>query len=165
MLLLVTYLEMLAPPTEPALPVPSVEICLERECLSPTSYLALYRAVGESVHWDQRLRLRCDELIEILRHELVSLFVLRRHGEALGLCEYDARQHPEIELVNFGVVPSAQGQGLGRFLMDYSLREIWKSHPQRIWLHTDTNDHVRAMHVYRRADFREYLRRMEEFPD
>ena len=66
-------------------------------------------------------------------------YVLRdQHGAALGFCEFDWEAFPHIELKNFGLIPAAQGRGLGP------------------WLHTDTWDHPAAKHVYERAGFRVY---------
>lgn len=165
MRLLVTYMELIAPPDRPPVQRPSgADVCIEK--LGVENYLSLYHAVGDAVQWDQRLRMRHDELMAVvLQDERMIHFVLRVHGEAVGLCEYDAREHPQVELVNFGIVPKVQGRGLGGYFLDCTLRAICNSKPARVWLHTDTNDHPSALHVYERAGFRVYLRRTEEFPD
>ena len=75
------------------------------------------------------------------------------HGHALGLCELDCSAFPEIELKNFGLVPEAQGRGLGPWLLWVALSEEWTFSPTRIWLHTDTWDHPAAIRVYERVGF------------
>ncbi len=54
--LLVTYMEMLAPPRGAPLVSPPGAV-VARERLDLSSYLDLYRAVGGPVQWDQRLRM------------------------------------------------------------------------------------------------------------
>ena len=71
---------------------------------------------------------------------------------------------PSFELCNFGVVASFQGRGLGPYLLDRALREVWVYQPQRIWLHTDEQDHPAAIRTYERAGFRLYDQRLHD-PD
>ncbi|MEX2296505.1 MAG: GNAT family N-acetyltransferase [Dongiaceae bacterium] len=163
--LLVTYLEMTAPPPAPALDAPVPGAAIAREQLDPDSYLALYRTVGEAVQWDDRLRMTRAALDTFLRDPATHIYVLRLNGIAVGLCELDGVGEPETELTNFGLVPDAQGRKLGPWLLDHALRAAWGYKPHRIWLHTDTNDHPGAEAVYRRAGFEVFRRRMETFPD
>lgn len=124
-------------------------------------YLDLYGRVGEPVHWDQRLKMPRRELIRLLDSKRSRIYVLRDgHGQALGLCEFE-RRLPDIELKNFGLVPSAQGKGLGSWLLRTALHHEWNLRPGRIWLHTDNWDHPAAMHLYESAGFRIYRVREE----
>lgn len=162
--LLVTYMEMTAPPAgQPLAPRdPSATIAPER--LGLDAYRALYRTVGEAVQWDERLRLDDAALAAILGSPEVTVLVLRLDGTAAGFCEIDGRAGEEIEITYFGLAPVAQGRGLGPVLLDRALRAAWQRRPRRVWLHTDTNDHPRAQATYERAGFRAYLRRRERFP-
>ena len=58
-----------------------------------------------------------------------------------------------------------QGRRLGPYLLDASLHAIWARKPERVWLHTDTNDHPKALSLYLRAGFAIRERRLEAFPD
>jgi ribosomal protein S18 acetylase RimI-like enzyme len=134
---------------------------VNEEKLSLEEYLALYRKVGASLRWDQRLKMPAQELMDLLQSSL-RIYVVRGAAQnALGFCEFDRSGFPEIELKNFGLVPEAQGQGLGPWLLGTSLRQEWSSAPQRIWLHTDTWDHPAAIPVYERAGFRKFDMRTE----
>lgn len=163
--LLVTYLDMTAPPPGPALGCPDSTASLKRENLSPAGYLDLYRAVGASLDWDQRLRMPRDDLAILLASPSIWLNVLRADGVAVGFCEFNGVGEPVVELAHFGLVEAFQGRGLGPYLLDGSLRAIWTRKLERVWLHTDTNDHPKALSVYLRAGFRIRERRMETFPD
>jgi GNAT superfamily N-acetyltransferase len=97
------------------------------------------------------------ELRALLDGGLLSIYVLRDSRDlALGFCEFDLSAFPEIELRNFGLIPAAQGSGLGPWLLTVALHEVWQSSPKRIWLHTDTWDHPAAIRVYKRAGFGVY---------
>lgn len=163
--LLVSYLEMTAPPSSAPVPAPMANIGVARERLTRADYLALYRAVGDAVQWDQRLRLPVMELDALLYDDATHIHVLRSDGVASGLAEFERVGSDEVEMVNFGLVPAMQGKRLGPFLLDRALRAVWQHRPRRIWLHTDTNDHPKAIGTYERAGFSLYKRQMETFPD
>ncbi len=146
-----------------ASPVAGATVALER--LGSADYVSLYRAVGEPVQWDQRLRMATEDLKHLLALPSTHIHVLRVAGEAAGLCEFNGVGQPEVELTHFGLVPAFHGRRLGPFLLDRALRAAWSHAPQRVWLHTDTYDHPAAQSVYRRAGFEPYEQRMETFPD
>lgn len=159
-ILRVTYMQLSEMPPSPARNAGPEHINLERPTRLP--YLALYRQVGESLHWDQRLRMPEAELDALLNGGHLHIYVMRNVlGDALGFCEFDHTSFPEIELKNFGLVPAAQGRGLGPRLLLESLQREWESNPSRIWLHTDTWDHPAAVRVYERAGFHVYAVRDE----
>jgi ribosomal protein S18 acetylase RimI-like enzyme len=158
-LLKVTYLEMRSAPA-PFAPQEATETVV-KEKLPLEDYLALYRRVGAPVRWDQRLQMSPGELTALL-HSSLHIYVLRDAAKnALGFCEFDRSPFPEIELKNFGLIPEAQGRGLGSLLLGVALQQEWNCRPQRIWLHTDTWDHPAAIHLYERAGFRVYAIRDE----
>jgi GNAT superfamily N-acetyltransferase len=149
----VNYLEQSEPAPPPALYWGSERVALER--MTREAYLALYRRVGELLRWDQRLSMPEVELEALLDGESLHIYVLRDlAGDALGLCEFDRGTFPQIELKNFGLVPEAQGRGLGPWLLATALQGEWRSNPDRIWLHTDNWDHPAALQIYERAGFR-----------
>ncbi|CCV06640.1 conserved hypothetical protein [Mesorhizobium metallidurans STM 2683] len=163
--LLVTYMEMTGPPFGDGLVAPAQGTAVAREMLDVADYISLYRAVGEAVQWDQRLRLPSEELKRLLARPSTHLHVLRVDGESAGLCEFTGIGQPVVELAHFGLVPAFQGRKLGPYLLDWSLRAAWSMRPEKIWLHTDTHDHPVAQSVYRRAGFKAYAQHMETFPD
>jgi hypothetical protein len=58
--------------------------------LTREAYLALYQAVGESLRWDERLKMPEAELAALVAGDSLSTYVLRNELErALGFCEFD----------------------------------------------------------------------------
>jgi GNAT superfamily N-acetyltransferase len=88
--------------------------------------------------------------------------VLWADGVPAGLVELDRRQPPDVELAYFGLVPEFVGQGLGRWLLDWTIRHAWRASPRRLWVHTCDLDHPRALGVYQKSGFRIYDRRLEQ---
>lgn len=129
---------------------------VSREKLPVGEYLQLYGRIGRPLRWDQRLEMPRSELVSLFESERSQIYVLRdEFGEALGLCEFE-RCLPDIELKNFGLVSTAQGKGLGSWLLRTALHHEWRAQPGRIWLHTDNWDHPAAIRLYQDAGFRIY---------
>jgi len=151
----VTYMALREAPPAGSPSARRERIC--REELNRETYLHLYRRVGAPYRWDQRLRMPEGELAALLGGGALDVYVLRNeYGQALGFCEFDRREFPDVELKNFGLVPEAQGRGLGSWLLAVALLEQWRYSPSRVWLRTDDWDHPAAVRVYERAGFRVY---------
>ncbi len=105
------------------------------------------------------------ELVAALSKPAVDLYYLQQDGEPKGLLELDRSQWPEVEIVFFGVVPELVGHGAGGWLMRRGLETIWAEGPSRVWLHTCTLDHPRAVGFYLKHGFRAYTRRAIEVAD
>ena len=155
----VTYLELREPPA--AVPGGAAAEGIELETPTIESYLDLYRRVGAPYRWDSRLKMERAALESLLLGGDLHIYLARVQGEAIGFCEFDRAAFPVIELKNFGLVPEAQGRGIGPRLLGTSLQREWESGAKRIWLHTDTWDHPAAVPVYERAGFRVYDVRYE----
>lgn len=160
--LLVTYMEMLRPPAGEAFPAPIAQAAVVSERLDAAAFLSLYRAVGEPLRWDLRLRMPAADLDVFLSNASTDLYILRLDGRAVGLCEFDRADTEDIELTHFGLIPDAYGKRLGPFLLDSALRAVWDRGANRVWLHTDEWDHPKAQATYRRAGFSVFAQKLEE---
>ena len=163
--LLVTYMERMTTPDGLALPPPTETLAIAREQLSVEDYLRLYLAVGAPLQWDEHTRLPQEKLAAFLSSSSTAIHILRDTGKAVGLCAFAGIGERSVELKYFGLIPDAQGRGLGPYLLDWSLRSIWSHGTKRIWLHTDTNDHPKAKATYLRNGFEIYAENWEEFAD
>ena len=150
------YLDMAAPPGRvPAAPPPAARVARAHR---PTVafYRFLYREVGRPWRWTDRDKLGDAALAALVQHPDMHVHVLYHDGTPAGYCELDYRQPGEAEIVYFGLMPHAIGRGLGRFFLDWTVREAWRHGLCRLWLHTCTRDHPRALATYRQAGFALY---------
>jgi len=151
----VTYLEMLSPPSYPApTPPPGAEV---RLCQSPTArfYRFLYDGVGGEWLWTDRRRISDTELLRLVRAPEIAIHVLYCDGCPAGYSEL--RHSPdECKLEYFGLMPEFIGRKLGRFWLEWTVHQLWSTGPQRVWVHTCTLDHPRALPLYQSCGFTPY---------
>ena len=161
-LVTVTYLEMTSPDQRTAPPEwtePAVVVRAERPTIS--FYRYLYDTVGADWDWFERGRLSSEALAAIIHDDAVEVFVLHVRGVPAGYVELDRRVEHEVEIAYFGLVPDYIGRGLGPCLLGWGLDRAWSYGPRRVWLHTCSLDHPKALSVYLRAGFEVFDRRVE----
>ena len=159
-LVTVTYLEMTSPDQRRAPPdwaEPATIVRAERPTIS--FYRYLYNTVGADWDWYERRRLSDEALAAIVHDHAVEVFVLHVRGVPAGYVELDRRVEGEVEIAYFGLVPDYIGRGLGPCLLGWALERAWSYDPRRVWLHTCSLDHPKALSVYRRAGLEVYDRR------
>ena len=161
----VTWLEMTSPDQRsPARGVLDPTAILRAERPTISFYRYLYDTVGADWNWFMRRRLTDEELARIIHDDEVEVFVLYVRGVPGGYVELDRRLEGEVEVAYFGLIPEYVGRGLGAYLLDWGLGRAWSYRPNRVWLHTCTLDHPRALGVYQRAGLRVYRRELVHEP-
>jgi GNAT superfamily N-acetyltransferase len=156
---IVTYLEMRQAPA--LVPAGRDGWSLEPLRGDLTRYRDLFRRVGEPWLWFSRLAMQDEALRRVLDDRRVGAFALRTAERDIGLLELDFRGTEQCELAYFGLVPEAIGAGWGRVLMQEALRRAWGEPIRRLWVHTCTLDHPRALGFYMQSGFRPYRRSVE----
>ncbi len=154
----VTFLEMRA---RPPAPQHDASYRIERTVLEAGEYLSLFRAIGEDYLWFSRLALLREDLAAILTDPLVETHVLYDEAQPAGLLELDRRVPGDIEIAFFGITKPLFGTGAAGALLQHALEVAWSYRPERVWLHTCTLDHPRALGFYLRAGFVPYKRAVE----
>ena len=153
---------MFACPAElPAKPLDSLQL---RNIQQPGLdwYRSLYRRIGEEWLWFSRLVMNDRQLADVIQHPNVSVYALSDGGRDIGLLELDWRQAPECEIVFLGLAPDAVRQGAGAWLVGEAQRIAFdEERATRLWLHTCTLDHPRALPFYLRHGFRAFRREVE----
>jgi GNAT superfamily N-acetyltransferase len=156
----ITHLEMRARLERPRLPVPAgpplALIRAERPTLS--FYRYLYDTIGGPWLWYERRIMDEDRLAVILQDPKVQVTVLYSGGVPAGFYELDARIAGSVELAYFGLMPEFIGRRLGPFLLDRAIEAAWTQQPERVWVHTCTLDHPKALALYQRAGFTPFRR-------
>jgi len=157
----ITFLEMTARPTLPAVSVPAKQkiALLRAERCTVSFYRYLYDAVGRRWLWVERKRMSDANLQEIIRHESVDIHVLYVGGVPAGYSELDRRRPPEIDIAYFGIVPEFIGQGFGPYFLRWTIDAAWQHAPMRLTVNTCNLDHPAALPLYQKFGFRVYDRR------
>jgi GNAT superfamily N-acetyltransferase len=158
------YLEMKERPRTEPVAMPGG--CEVRRWERPAAeeYRALFTAVGAKWGWSGRLILREDELLTIIQAESTEIHRLRCEGKTAGFVELNRCVLGDVEIAYFGLLPAFIGRGLGRFLLDWTVRRAWEGKTECVWLHTCEFDHPQALAAYVKAGFRAYDEKTETQP-
>ena len=162
----ITYLEMRQAPRRLRVLPPARKLALLR-AESPTAafYRYLYNTVGEPWLWCERRALDDAALKAIIHDPKVEIYVLYAGGVPAGYAELDLRRKPDIELAYLGLIPEFIGQGLGAYLLHWSVDTAWQHAPARLWTHICNFDHPRTLAVFQRAGFTPYKQEIKIIDD
>lgn len=120
----------------------------------PGWYRKLFRRIGDDWLWFSRLALGEAELGRVLADPARSIHAVRQGDRDIGMLELDFTVPGEAEIAFFGLVPDAVGRGIGPWLMGEALAMCWsRDGVERVWLHTCTLDHPRALGFYAGCGF------------
>ncbi len=112
-----------------------------------------YMAVGADSWWHTRLHWNCEQWLDYVDRPDLKTWIGMLSGNPVGYFELESQPGNEIELVYFGLLPSFIGLGLGPELLSAAIESAWRDECQRLWLHTCTLDHPRALPNYQAAGF------------
>jgi GNAT superfamily N-acetyltransferase len=148
-------------------PMPGSNLRLDRwREPAPDRYRTLFRRVGAPWLWFSRLVMDDGTLVAIIQDPAIEIYAVTDvRGIELGLLELDFRKASTCELSFFGLVPELTGRGEGRWLMGHALTLAWRPGVERVWVHTCTLDHPKALNFYRAQGFVPYARAVETFTD
>ena len=161
----VTTLEMRArPPLRPVPPSPLQLVDWRKP--TTTRYRMLFARIGTPWLWYSRLVLDDAALAAIIHDPAVAVYAaVDAAGVEVGMVELDFRRPGACELSYFGLVPELAGRGHGRWMMAEAMARAWRPGTARVWVHTCTLDHPRALGFYRAQGFMATARTIETFPD
>jgi GNAT superfamily N-acetyltransferase len=162
----ITYLEMREPLKTPRMPAPLGRLALmQAENCTVSFYRYLYESVGTPWLWYQRRLLDDAALAAVIAKPTTEIFVLYLGGVPAGYFELDGAAPQETELCYFGLIPEFIGRGLGPFLLRAAIDRAWSRPIARLWVHTRSFDHPKALGHYQRAGFVVYARQQLRFED
>jgi GNAT superfamily N-acetyltransferase len=155
----VTFLRMDSRPSALPPPQPKGRVAILRASDPPAHfYRYLYDVIGSPYYWVDRKRLSDTQLLEIIRHPQVELYVLYLEGVPAGIAELDLRDATTAQLAYFGLTPEAIGKRLGYFFLYHACMNAWAKPISRLLVNTCTLDHPRALPLYQRLGFVPYSR-------
>ncbi|ARZ66797.1 acetyltransferase [Streptomyces albireticuli] len=118
--------------------------------------------VGEAYGW--RSASRTDEQWHehLAEHPLRQYWLITFEDEQAGVAYLEPQPGGDVEITAFGLLPEFVGKGLGGYALTLALRQAWATEPvgadavRRVWLHTCTKDHPRALDNYLKRGLRTY---------
>lgn len=164
-----TYMEMRTRPDAMArvdcAPPPDT-LLLRAVAPEPSFYRWLFSAVGEPWLWWTRALMSDAQLREVIHDPRVQIHVVYSEGQPAGFFELDRRGVDEVELAFCGLLPRFIGRRLGQYLLRSAIAYAWAPpNVTRLWLHTCTLDHPKAVEFYERHGFITYHRAEETVED
>ncbi|WOI54663.1 GNAT family N-acetyltransferase [Parvularcula sp. LCG005] len=153
----ITYLEAIKPPpgNPPAPPAGKVALMVADDM--PLSYYRyLFDAVGRPHKWVSRRYLDDEDLARRINALGVRIYVLYKDGWPAGYAELNLSDPTDIDFKFFGLVPEAQGYGLGPWFFHEVLMMAWASGPKRVQIETCTLDNPAALRLYQKMGFSVY---------
>jgi len=97
---------------------------------------------------------RDDQIRARLGDPAVSLHLLTVAGAPAGFFELERHHDGSVEVSYFGLLPEFHGRGLGKHMLTEAAEAAWALGASRVWLHTCTLDHPRALANYLGRGFR-----------
>ncbi|HKE17360.1 MAG TPA: GNAT family N-acetyltransferase [Kofleriaceae bacterium] len=162
----IVYLEMWARPDIAVPAPPRADARVVRAERPPVAfYRYLYEQVGGPWLWYERQLMSDRRLADIVQDPRVEVHVLHVGGVPAGYAELDCRATGEVELAYFGLIPDFIGEGLGSYFLAWAVDRAWQREPRRVWVHTCSLDHPRALATYRAIGFAEYARESVHIAD
>lgn len=114
---------------------------------------SFYLAVGEQWHWHDRRDWTEAQWRDYAEADTLRTFVAAQRTISAGYFELRRDQSGAVEIAYFGLLPAFIGMGLGGPLLSHALRRAWRWDAKRVWLHTCTKDHARALDNYLKSGF------------
>lgn len=155
----IQYLEQTEPKAQMPIAVPGRKLAVMRAETPPVGYYRfLFNGVGEPHRWVSRRYISDEELQALIHHEDVYIYPLLMNGSPMGYSEIDAKDKKNVTIRFFGLLPEAQGLGLGRWFFRETTRLAWSFQPSRVLIETCSLDSPRALQLYQREGFNLYDR-------
>ena len=115
---------------------------------SPEFSRFLYTAVGGNWYWTERLPWTYRQWQEWVDRPEFQTWVGYVSGSPAGYFELEGQSGGNVEITSFGLLPPHIGRGLGGHLLTVAIEKAWHMGASRVWLHTCTLDHPRALANY-----------------
>lgn len=124
----------------------------------------LYREVGRDWLWIDRLSWSEAQWQAYYRQPGIEFWIAEQDGRPAGYFELSADGAGNTELAYFGLLPASIGRGLGGLLLTLSIERAWDGGARRVWVHTSSRDHARALDNYLARGFRVYQTETKDAP-
>lgn len=115
-----------------------------------------YTAVGGAWFWMDRLPWTYRQWQEYLQRPELETWMLTVNGVPAGYFELEHQAEANVEIAYFGLLPAFVGGGLGGHLLTCAIERGFAMGARRVWVHTCTFDHPRALANYQACGLKLY---------
>lgn len=130
--------------------------------INSEEYLQIYFDIGgRDWQWTERILLSKEKLNKKLNETFRKIYYFYSKDNLLGYFELDLSKE-EVEIVYFGLLPTAIGKGTGKAMMNSAFNIIKKHNRKKVMLHTCSADSPQAVHFYKKMGFEVYKTIYEE---
>lgn len=156
---IVTHLEMRSPEALRGKQPPAGFTVTEVDPPEPELNRRWYCAVGAAWRWTDRLPWPGEQWRRHVEREELETWLGRLEGRECGYFELERQDGGDVEIAYFGLLPEFLGRGLGGPLLTAAAARAWAvPGTRRVWLHTCTHDHPRALANYLARGFTPFKR-------
>lgn len=115
-----------------------------------------YTTVGADWHWYERLSWDDHQWLAYLDRPELETWIAYLEDTPAGYVELEKQPGQQVEIAYFGLLPRFVGRGIGGLFLTAAIRRAWEMDARRVWVHTCTLDHPRALQNYQARGFRLY---------
>ena len=115
-----------------------------------------YTSVGADWYWLDRLPWTYQCWLDYLNRPELETWMLTVQGIPAGYFELEAQPEQNVEIAYFGLLPNYVGAGLGGHLLTCAIERGFAMGARRVWVHTCSLDHPRALANYQARGLRLY---------
>jgi RimJ/RimL family protein N-acetyltransferase len=157
------YLEMQSPARLQAKPTPDGLDIVECEIKQFQFNRFLYQLVGANWQWFDKLSWTDEQWRGFAENDNLRTWVAYYQGAPAGYYELQQQEKGDVEIAYFGLAPKFIGRGFGGCLLSSAIQSAWNwPGTKRVYVHTCTLDHPRALNNYKARGLAVYRIETEE---
>jgi GNAT superfamily N-acetyltransferase len=126
------------------------------EIPSPELGRFFYLTIGGEYFWVDRLNWDYNRWNNYLSKPYVEMSLIYLNNTPIGYYEINKKEFPSIELVYFGLMKNFISNGYGTCLLKEIIEYCKNLNGNRLWLHTCSLDHEKALNFYKKNGFKLY---------
>ena len=116
----------------------------------------LYQLIGADWGWKSKLSWSDQQWQSLVESENHRTRMAYLSGSVAGYFEL-SKDESNVEIIAFGLAQPFIGKGFGSYFLSYAVKSAWSwEGAERVWLHTSSRDHPRALPNYEARGFMLY---------
>lgn len=128
----------------------------------------LYQLVGQHWAWHDKDSCSLQQWRDYAERDGLRTWLLTVKGSPAGYFELERQEGNKVEIKSFGLAKPFIGEGLGGAFLTAAIEAAWNwadaqgRLPDRIWLHTCSDDHPNALANYQARGFEIFKTEVED---